>query len=112
VAGSLLRTMGLFELVTTSLEDYERQARALAEHPEVLGELKARVRERRRTSPLFDAARFARHLETAYRAMWDRHTRGEAPHALSVAPEEPASSGAAAQDSVPTLRAITSMQAR
>jgi protein O-GlcNAc transferase len=87
VAGSLLQTMGLFELIATDVEDYERKARELAELPQLLGGLKAKVRERRRTSPLFDAARFARHLEAAYRAMWDRYARGAAPAAISVAAE-------------------------
>ena len=85
VAGSLLQTMGLFELMANDLEDYERKARELAEHPEMLAGLKAKVRERRQTSPLFDAARFARHLEAAYRAMWDRYARGDAPAAISIA---------------------------
>src|SRR5438552_5591395 len=56
VAGSLLQTIGLPELIAKDLEQYERTARELAEHPERLGELKAKVRERRLTSPLFDAA--------------------------------------------------------
>lgn len=87
VAGSLLRTMGLFELIANDLEDYERKARELAESTQLLGGLKAKVRERRQISPLFDAGRFARHLEAAYRAMWDRYARGEAPAAISVSPE-------------------------
>jgi predicted O-linked N-acetylglucosamine transferase (SPINDLY family) len=86
VAGSLLQTMGLFELMANDLGDYERKARELAEHPELLTRLKAKVRARRQTSPLFDAARFARHLEAAYRAMWDRYARGAAPAAISIAP--------------------------
>jgi len=84
VAGSLLQTMGLPELITHNLEDYERKARELAEDAEILAGLKTKVQERRRTSPLFDAARFARHLEAAYRAMWDRHTRRKAPAAISI----------------------------
>ncbi len=84
VAGSLLQTMGLPELITDSLEHYERKARELAEHPEVLAGLKVKVREHRRTSPLFDAVRFARHLESAYRAMWFRYARGEAPATISI----------------------------
>jgi predicted O-linked N-acetylglucosamine transferase (SPINDLY family) len=86
VAGSLLQTMGLFELMAKDLEDYERKALELAESPELLSVLKAKVRERRQTSPLFDAGRFARHLEAAYRAMWDRYARGAAPAAISIPP--------------------------
>ena len=85
VAGSLLQTMGLPELITDSLQDYERTARELAEHPERLARLRALVQERRLTSPLFDSTRFARHLEAAYRAMWARYARGEPPAGMSIA---------------------------
>jgi len=84
VAGSLLQTMHLPELIASSLEEYEQKARELGEQPERLATLKTKVRECRQTSPLFDAARFARHLEAAYRVMWDRHTQGEPPAAFSV----------------------------
>ncbi len=76
VAGSLIRTMGLAELVTGSLETYERQAHELAERPERLARLRAIVREQRATSPLFDAARFARQLEGAYRRLASRPPLG------------------------------------
>jgi predicted O-linked N-acetylglucosamine transferase (SPINDLY family) len=36
--------------------------------------------------PLFDTARFARHIETAYETMWERWKRGEAPAGFSVDP--------------------------
>jgi protein O-GlcNAc transferase len=86
VAGSILRTMGLDELIADNLEHYEKTAYHLAAHPTALTELKAKLQERRRASPLFDSVLFARHLEAAYQAMWSRHTRGEAPAAFSVAP--------------------------
>jgi len=84
VAGSLLQTMRLLELIAGSLEEYEQKAMQLGGQPERLAALKAKVKECRQNSPLFDAARFARHLEAAYRAMWDRHTRGKPPAAFSV----------------------------
>jgi predicted O-linked N-acetylglucosamine transferase (SPINDLY family) len=84
VAGSLVRTNGLPELIAENLDEYELKARALAERPETLLDLKARVRGRRFTSPVFDARRFAKHLEAAYRAMWDRHTRREAPAPIVI----------------------------
>jgi protein O-GlcNAc transferase len=73
VAGSLLQTMGLPELIADNLEHYQRKARELAEQPEILAALKEKVRECRRTSPLFDAVRFTRNLEAAYRTMWNRY---------------------------------------
>ena len=79
-----MQTMRLPELIAGSLEEYEQKAMQLGEQPERLAALKAKVKECRQNSPLFDAAGFARHLEAAYRAMWDRHTRGEPPAAFSV----------------------------
>ena len=35
--------------------------------------------------PMFDTARFARYLESAYATMWERHQRGDAPASFSVA---------------------------
>jgi predicted O-linked N-acetylglucosamine transferase (SPINDLY family) len=71
VAGSLLRTMGLPELVTTSLADYQAMALRLARSADLLAHLRARLEANRKSSPLFDAGQFARNLEEAYTAMWD-----------------------------------------
>jgi hypothetical protein len=38
----------------------------------------------RDTCPLFDTARFTRHLEAAYLMMWDRYKAGERPASFSV----------------------------
>ncbi len=70
VAASLLETAGLTELVTESLEAYEALALDLARDPERLADLRARLAAARATSPLFDADRFARDLEDAYRSIW------------------------------------------
>jgi predicted O-linked N-acetylglucosamine transferase (SPINDLY family) len=66
VAASLLHAIGLPELVTHSREEYEELAVALAADPARLGVLRARLQAHRSTWPLFDCARFARHLEAAY----------------------------------------------
>lgn len=70
VAASLLETVGLPELVTESLEVYEALALDLARDPERLAGLRARLAAARTASPLFDGDRFARGLESAYRAIW------------------------------------------
>jgi protein O-GlcNAc transferase len=86
VAASLLFAMGLPELVTSSLSEYGELARDLAHDPERLAGIKAKLARNRDTSPLFDVARFTRHLESAYATMWERHSRGEPPAAFTVAP--------------------------
>ena len=69
VAGSLLRAIGLPELVATSLAEYEALARRLAAAPNRLRALREKLRRNRGTFPLFDCARFTRNLEAAYAAM-------------------------------------------
>ncbi len=84
VAGSLLRTLGLPELITTSLEDYEQAALRLARDRKQLGDLRSRLKANRKTSGLFDGGRFARDLEKAYAAMWDDYASGREPQAFQV----------------------------
>jgi protein O-GlcNAc transferase len=86
VAASLLNAVGLPELVTESLADYEALALALARDPTRLAALRARLEASRATAPLFDAARFCRGLETAYAMMWETALAGTPPHGFSVPP--------------------------
>ena len=86
MAGSLLHSMGLSELVTHSLEDYEALALRLARNPDALAMVRTKLTQRREDCPLFDADRFCRHLETAYDAMWQRYSRGEPPTSFAVEP--------------------------
>ncbi len=67
---SLLSTVGLTELVASSEEDYVRIAVDLANDLSKLIELRATLRARLQASPLMDAPRFARNVETAYRTIW------------------------------------------
>jgi predicted O-linked N-acetylglucosamine transferase (SPINDLY family) len=86
VAGSLLRSIGLPELITTSLDEYADLALRLARDPARLAELRARLEVNRGTSSLFDAGLFARGLEQAYATMWEIYARGEQPRAFRVSP--------------------------
>jgi len=84
VASSLLNAVGLPELVTRSLEDYEALARNLATAPSLLTALRDKLWRNRMSFPLFDTDRFRRHIELAYVAMWERYQRGEPPSAFSI----------------------------
>ena len=89
MAGSLLNAVGLPELITYSMEEYEALAVKLATAPGVLAELRTRLARNRTTHPLFDTDRFRRHLESAYVTMWERHQRGEPPQSFAVRNESP-----------------------
>jgi predicted O-linked N-acetylglucosamine transferase (SPINDLY family) len=87
VSASLLQAIGLAELITRSLADYQALARRLASEPGALAELRGRLAANRLTMPLFDTALTARHLEAAYREMWAIHAAGEAPRQILVPAE-------------------------
>jgi len=69
VAASLLTSVGLEEMITSSLADYEALAMSLAADPARLTAIKAKLAANRANAPLFDSARFARGIEAAYERM-------------------------------------------
>jgi predicted O-linked N-acetylglucosamine transferase (SPINDLY family) len=86
VAGSLLNAVGLPELIAPSLEDYEVLALKLAREPARLAAIKEKLARNIKTHPLFDTARFTRHMEAAYTTMWQRVQKGEPPKSFAVEP--------------------------
>ena len=77
---SQLFHLGLPELVAFSEEEYVKIAGRLAGDRPRLLELRGTLRARMETSVVMDAPRFARGIETAYRAMWRRWCAQETGH--------------------------------
>lgn len=69
---SVLSNVDLHGWIAGTPEDYVALAVHWAKDLEGLGQLRSGLRERMRRSPVCDGARFTRHLEEAYRAMWRR----------------------------------------
>jgi predicted O-linked N-acetylglucosamine transferase (SPINDLY family) len=67
---SLLHAAGLADWIAPDREDYVRMAVAFAADQPRLAQLRAGLRQQVAASPLFDAPRYARHLEAAWRSMW------------------------------------------
>jgi predicted O-linked N-acetylglucosamine transferase (SPINDLY family) len=86
VAASLLNAIGLPELITHSLPEYEALALELATNRERLADIRSKLAQNRGSYPLFDTDRFRRHIEAAYTTMWERHQRGEPPASFAVQP--------------------------
>jgi protein O-GlcNAc transferase len=84
MAGSLLRTVGLPELIAQTTAQYESMAVDFARRPPMLQRLRERLNEQGRGSALFDTSRMRRHLESAYEQMWLRHAQGEQPASFAV----------------------------
>jgi len=84
VGASLLKAVGLPDLIASSQEEYEKLAIELASQPKMLADIRAKLAGDLRTTPLFDTATFARRLETAYAAMYARYHAGLAPEHLHI----------------------------
>jgi protein O-GlcNAc transferase len=84
VAGSLLTAVGMPELVTGSLEEYEQTALALARAPQRLAALRQKLAKDRNTSALFDLPKLTRNIEAAYARMWQTWLSGQQPAAFSI----------------------------
>ncbi|MCX7068386.1 MAG: tetratricopeptide repeat protein [Methylococcales bacterium] len=91
VAASLLNAIGLPELITSNYEDYEALAIQLATHPEQLAALKQKLADNHLTTPLFNTALFAKHIESAFQMMFDRYQAGLAPDHIYVSAHKTAS---------------------
>jgi predicted O-linked N-acetylglucosamine transferase (SPINDLY family) len=70
VGVSLLHTVGLPELIAESPERYVQIAADLAGDLPRLAELRRTLRGRMSACPLCDQPKFARSVESAFRAMW------------------------------------------
>jgi protein O-GlcNAc transferase len=87
VAASLLMAVGLPELVTETMKEYEALAVELAHAPARLQALRGKLAQNRTTAPLFNTERFRCHIEAAYIQMWETFCKGEPPRSFSVQPQ-------------------------
>jgi predicted O-linked N-acetylglucosamine transferase (SPINDLY family) len=84
VSSSLLQAIGLPELVTSSLDEYESLALTLAGDPPLLASYRMRLADNRLVSPLFKTDRTRRHIEAAYVEMWKMWQSGQRPRLFAV----------------------------
>ncbi|MCB5173554.1 tetratricopeptide repeat protein [Microvirga lenta] len=90
VAASLLRSIGMPELVTFTLEEYEGLALKLATQPSMLSDIRRKLIHNRLSAPVFDIETYSRDLERAYTRMVEIWQSGRPPEAFAVADLEPA----------------------
>ena len=84
MAGSVLTALGVPELITTSLGEYEALALELARQPQRVCALRETLRKRRTQHSFFETDRYRLSLESAYERMWERHSAELPPAALYV----------------------------
>jgi len=84
VSSSLLNSIGLSELITHNLEEYEKLAIRLARTPLELKAIRNKLFQNRFTDPLFDTPRFTKNLEKAYKKMWNIFLEERKPEQIAV----------------------------
>jgi predicted O-linked N-acetylglucosamine transferase (SPINDLY family) len=84
MTASLLKAIGLEELVTHTLDAYQARALYLAHHPAEAAALRKKLAANRNSHPLFDTRLCTRHIEAAYGEMWRRHESGLPPAHLRI----------------------------
>ena len=84
VAASLLNAIELPELIATTQEQYEARAIDLATNPEKLKAIKYKLERNRLTTALFDTPRFTKHIQAAYKQMYERYQADLPPNNIYV----------------------------
>jgi predicted O-linked N-acetylglucosamine transferase (SPINDLY family) len=84
VAGSLLRAVGLEELIAPDFDTYFDLAYELATCPDRLSTIKEALKANQQSAALFDVETYTRDIEVLYQAMWKQHQDGRAPSAINT----------------------------
>ena len=84
VGASLLSAIGVPELITHSVEEYEGLIYELATNPDQLSSLRSKLEASRLNKPLFNTALFTRHLEDAYIQAYQNFVEGHSPRNIQV----------------------------
>jgi predicted O-linked N-acetylglucosamine transferase (SPINDLY family) len=85
VAASLLNAVGLPELIMDTQEQYEARAIEFGRNPGLIAATRHKLAANRLTTPLFDSASFARHIENAYTQIYERYHADRGPDHIRVA---------------------------
>ncbi|MES2497559.1 MAG: tetratricopeptide repeat protein [Pseudomonadota bacterium] len=84
MAASLLRAIGLDEMIAQDEEDYRRLALDLATDRAKLARVRSALDGNRTTMPLFDTARFTANIEAGYDRAFEIAMRGEEPRHIEI----------------------------
>jgi protein O-GlcNAc transferase len=84
VAASLLTAVNLPELITTSQEEYEALAIELATNPKKYRAIKDKLINNLSEATLYDTPLFTKHIESAYKTMYERNHDGLEPNNIYV----------------------------
>ena len=84
MSAALLTTVGMDNLITKNLENYEKLAKDLAQNPQKLRRIKAKLTKNLSKSAIFDTREFVRNLEIAYGIIWKFYQTGRKPYSIEL----------------------------
>lgn len=84
LAGSLLKSIGLDDLITNSVQEYEDLAVDLATHPEKLKKYRKLLQDNRSTHRLFNMKLYAENFEKALIAIYNKQQAGLPPDHIVI----------------------------
>ena len=84
MAASLLRAIGLSELITETEKEYEELSIKLANNPNTLKEIKNKLNKNRHTKPLFNTKLFTNNLEMAYLKIYEKYVDNKKPDNIEI----------------------------
>jgi protein O-GlcNAc transferase len=84
MSSSILTGIGLSELISKTLEEYESLAIDLVRNTSKLQMIRQKILKNRLVEPLFDTPRFTKNLEKAYKEMWKIFMAGGRPRQIDV----------------------------
>jgi predicted O-linked N-acetylglucosamine transferase (SPINDLY family) len=88
VAGSLLKALGMSELITPSEKEYEALILDLATKKGKLSNIKKKLATNRLSMPLFDTEKYTRNLEDGYQQAYKRYFDGKHPETIRVSAQQ------------------------
>jgi len=84
VAASLINSVNMPELITSTQDQYEALAIQLATDSLKFKDIKAKLENNLLSSPLYNTPLYAKQIESAYLAMYDRYQKGLEPDHIYV----------------------------
>ena len=84
VAGSLLNSVGLPELITKNEHDYEMLILELATNQSKLSKIRKKLAANLLEQPLFDTEQYTKHIEDGYQQAYQNYFEGNPPKTITV----------------------------
>jgi hypothetical protein len=84
VGASFLTTIGLPELITSNIDDYEKLAIELGNNPSYLRSIKEKLHNQKKQSVLFDMLTYTKNFEKALKLIYDNYHEGITVNNLNI----------------------------